>query len=343
MKSSVSQLVLASAVLAAVAVLGTPQGAEAQDPLKFALVPKTVDNPFFIESRDGCFQAAEASGGKFECLFEGPPITDGAQQLQVIQDLISRGVDGIAVSPADANIIAAGAEAAKAAGIPFITWDADLLAADQDLRTAFIGTSNYNIGVNLGQQVAALKPDGGTICIQSGGVAASNHNERMDGIRDTLGGFDNASTEAPGRRLEGENGWTESAQCPLFTEDDFALSIQQMEDIFTALPDLDAFVPTGGFEQFLPDANRAALTPFKDRLDSKDTIIVIADTLPIQLEQLSEGFSHANVGQCPFCMGEIAMEVLAGLIEGKQPEAEFIFTPLPVCTQENVDTCTAGL
>ncbi len=336
-----SQLVLAGGALAVAAVLGAPQDAEAQ--LKFALVPKTVDNPFFIESRDGCFKAAAESNGEFECLFEGPPITDGAQQLQVIQDLISRGVDGLAVSPADANIIAAGAEAAAAAGIPFITWDADLLPEDFELRKVFVGTSNYNIGVNLAKQIQAFKPDGGSVCIQSGGVAAANHNERMDGIRDTLGGFDNASTEPPGQRLEGENGWTEIEQCPLFTEDDFALSIQQMEDIFTGVPDLDVFVPTGGFEQFLPDANRAALTPFKDRLDSKETVIVIADTLPIQLEQLAEGWSHANVGQCPFCMGEIAMEVLLDLTKGNEPAEEFIFTPLPVCTQDNVDTCTADL
>ena len=33
-----------------------------------------------------------------------------------------------------------------------------------------------------------IKPKGGTICIQSGGAAAANHNERMQGIRDTLVG-----------------------------------------------------------------------------------------------------------------------------------------------------------
>ncbi len=341
MKFKLSSVVLAGGVLAVAAAFAMPQDAEAQ--LKFALVPKTVDNPFFIESRDGCFKAAAESNGAFECLFEGPPITDGAQQLQVIQDLISRGVDGLAVSPADANIIAAGAEAARDAGIPFITWDADLVPEDFGLRQVFVGTKNRDIGVNLAKQIQGFKPEGGSICIQSGGVAAANHNERMDGIRDTLGGFDDASTEPPGQRLEGENGWTELAQCPLFTEDDFALAVQQMEDIFTAVPDLDVFVPTGGFQQFLPDANRAALTPFKDRLDSKETVFVIADVLPIQLEQLKEGWSHANVGQCPFCMGEIAMQVLLDIVNGNPPAEEFIFTPLPVCTQENVDTCTQDL
>jgi len=315
---------------------GATSQAEAQ--LQFALVPKTVDNPFFIESRDGCMKAAEESNGAFECLYEGPPTTDGALQLQVIQDLISRGVDGIAVSPADADIIAGAVEQAEAAGIPVITFDADLKPADFGLRRAFVGTKNRDIGVNMAKELMKLKPNGGTICLQSGGVAAANHNERLDGIRDTLGGFDDASTTAPGERLTGQNGWTEIDACPLFTEDDFQLSIQQMEDIFTANPDLDAFLPTGGFEQFLPQANRAALAPFKDRLDSNKTVIVIADTLPVQLEQLKEGFSRANVGQSPFGMGFKAMTILQQIVNGEDVP-EFNFTALPVCTAENADTC----
>ena len=74
----------------------------------------------------------------------------------------------------------------------------------------------------------------------------------MQGIRDTLAG--KKSAEAPGDELTGQNGWTEVAGCPLYTDDDFAVANQQMEDILNKYPDLDAFVPTGGFPQFLPDA-----------------------------------------------------------------------------------------
>src|SRR5919107_554988 len=48
---------------------------------------------------------------------------------------------------------------------------------------------------------------GGTICIQSGGAAAANHNERMQGIRDTLANKKSASP--PGDKLNNTNGWTE--------------------------------------------------------------------------------------------------------------------------------------
>ena len=45
--------------------------------------------------------------------------------------------------------MAVAVQAAKEAGIPVITWDSDLLPENQDLRVAYIGTHNYEIGVNL--------------------------------------------------------------------------------------------------------------------------------------------------------------------------------------------------
>ena len=97
-----------------------------------------------------------------------------------------------------------------------------------------------------------IKPKGGTICIQSGGAAAANHNERMQGIRDTLSGTQERGVagRSPPRpeRLEG------SGRLPAYTDDDFARANQQMEDILAKYPNLDAFTPTGGFPQFLPDA-----------------------------------------------------------------------------------------
>ena len=86
------------------------------------------------------------------------------------------------------------------------------------------------------------KPKGGTICIQSGGAAAANHNERMQGVRDTLAG--KKSAEAPGEKLTGQNGWTEVDGCPQYTNDDFPLAMQMEQDLFDEDPKLDAFVAT---------------------------------------------------------------------------------------------------
>ncbi|WP_159716359.1 substrate-binding domain-containing protein [Geminicoccus flavidas] len=51
----------------------------------------------------------------------------GDEQFQVVQDLIARGVDGIAVPVANAPAIAKAAQAAKGGSIPFVTWGSDLL------------------------------------------------------------------------------------------------------------------------------------------------------------------------------------------------------------------------
>jgi len=207
------------------------------------------------------------------------------------------------------------------------------------MRVAYVGTKNYDIGVNLAKIVQKVKPQGGSICIQSGGAAAANHNERMQGIRDTLSGA--SGTTLPGERLTGQNGWTESDGCPLYTNDDFPLSVQQMEDILAKYPELDAFVPTGGFPQFIPQAYRRVAQKYKDRIDSGSLALVVADTLPVQMDILKDGLSLGQVGQRPFEMGYQAMFFLKDIKEGKTV-ADPSYTGLDVCTPDNIDSCIGG-
>lgn len=307
----------------------------------FALVPKNMNNPFFDQARDGCKKAEAESNGAFVCEYIGPGEHGGGdEQVQIVQDLIARGdVKGIGISPANAAAMAVAAQAAKDAGIPLITWDSDLLPENQDLRVAYIGTHNYEIGVNLAKRVQEIKPEGGTICIQSGGAAAANHNERMQGIRDTLAGV--SGTTSPGDRLTGQNGWTEAEGCPLYTNDDFPLAVQQFQDFMEANPDLDAFVPTGGFPQFVPDANRAAVEPYKPKIADGSLALVVADTLPTQIEQMKEGFSAGQVGQRPFEMGYKVMLAFQQMADGGAAPEDPTYTGLDVCTPETADTCIA--
>ena len=294
----------------------------------FALVPKAMNNPFFDFARDGCMAAAAELDG-VECLYIGPSEHTEADQIQVVEDLITRRVDGIAVSPSNATAMARALARANGVGIPAITWDSDLLAEDAALRMTYIGTENRAMGVEQAKLLQELKPDGGTICIQSGGPAAMNHNERMQGLRDTLAGAESAGP--PGDRLEGRNGWTEVAACPLYTNDDFPLAVQQMADILASEPELDAFAITGGFPQFVDQAYRQAVEPYRARIDSLDLVIVGADVLPMQLDLLAEGLSHGQVGQRPYAMGYRSMEVLLELVNGV-PVEDPIHTGLDVLT-----------
>jgi ribose transport system substrate-binding protein len=312
----------------------------AQAKYVFALVPKNMNNPFFDQARDGCKKAEAESNGAFECMYIGPGEHGGGdEQVAIMQDLVAKKVDGIAVSPSNAAAMAVAAQAAKDAGIPLLTWDSDLLPENKDLRVAYIGTHNYEIGTNLGKLVKAIKPNGGTICIQSGGAAAANHNERMQGIRDELAGKQSAAS--PGDPLTGQNGWTEAQGCPLYTDDDFPKAVQQFEDFMAANPNLDAFVPTGGFPQFIPDANRAAVGKYKDKIASKALALVVADTLPIQIDQMKEGLSLGQVGQRPFEMGYKTMMALKQMKDGGAPPTDPTYTGLDICTPETADTCIA--
>jgi ribose transport system substrate-binding protein len=329
------RLLTAAAALAAFVVLVSP--ADAQDKLRFALVPKAMNNPFFDLARDGC-KKAEEELGNVECVYIGPGEHTEAEQVQIVQDLVTQRVDGIAVSPSNAAAMASALKAAKDAGIPTLTWDADLLPEDSQNRSAFIGTKNYDIGANLAKLAQQLKPQGGKICLQTGGASAANHNERLQGIRDTLGG--RTGTTPPGEPLKDENGWTEVDGCPLITNDDGAVAVQQLQVILGKFGDLDVFITTGAFTQWSDNAFRQAIEPYKDKLGSKQLVFLAADTLDMQMAQLKEGLSHGQVGQRPFEMGRLAMHRLKELKEGKtlqDPE----YTGLDVCTNENADSCLA--
>jgi ribose transport system substrate-binding protein len=326
-----------TAIIAGLLAIGAA-GAMAQQKFTFALVPKNMNNPFFDQARDGCKKAESESNGAFECMYIGPGEHGGGEeQVQIVQDLVAKKVDGIAVSPANAAAMAVALQAAKEANIPVLTWDSDVLPENKDLRIAYVGTKNYDIGVNLAKIVQKLKPKGGTICIQSGGAAAANHNERMQGIRDTLSGKKSAAS--PGDRLNGENGWKEADGCPLYTDDDFPRSVQQLEDTLGKLPDLDAFVPTGGFPQFIPDAYRATVSKYKDRIDSGKLALVVADTLPVQMQLMKEGLSKGQVGQRPFEMGYKTMMFFKDMKGGKSGPTDPTYTGLDVCTPDTADTC----
>ncbi|MCB1491327.1 MAG: sugar-binding protein [Rhodobiaceae bacterium] len=324
---------IATAVVAAFALPGMAAAAD----YTFALVPKAMNNPFFDLARDGCYKAQEEMEG-VTCKYIGPGEHTELEQIQIVQDLISQGVDGIAVSPSNAPAMGKAVKAALDAGIPVMTWDSDFLPDDKANRSTYVGTKNYDIGVNLAKIAMGLHPNGGTVCLQTGGAAAANHNERLLGIRETLAG--EKLGDPPGSPLSGQGGWTEISGCPLITDDDGNKAVQGLTDILAANPDLTAFISTGAFTQWFDNAYRQAVEPYKAKMDSGEMSVIVADTLPMQMQQLKDGLSNGQVGQRPFQMGYMAMHILKDIKEGKSVE-DPIYTGLDVCTKDNADSCLA--
>jgi ribose transport system substrate-binding protein len=302
-----------------------------------AVVVKGLDNPFFEQINKGCQKwNAENAGSGYSCFYTGPASSaDEVGEVQIVQDLLQRpDVAAIAISPSNAPLMAKMLRE-QAPKIPIMTIDADLSTEDAALRATYLGTDNYLMGVKFAEHLKGLKPDGGTVCLQLGNVAAANINARAAGTRDTLAGSKGIE------RLNGEGGWTEIAGCPVFTNDQADLANQQMADTFTANPDLTAFMLIGGWAQFAPQAYAQVTDQVMPKLQDKSLVIVAGDTLPPQMEALKAGRSHVQVGQRPFEMGYRAPSVMLDLLNGKAVES-VIFTGLDECTQETADSCIGG-
>jgi ribose transport system substrate-binding protein len=296
----------------AVALMATPALAANY---RFVIVPKAMNNPFFDFARDGCLKRAKELGN-IECIYKGPVEHEPATQAQIIQDFVTQKVDGLAISVADVAAMTKSIEAAAAAGIPVITFDAD---APGSKRIAYIGTNNKEFGVALGKQLLKLRPDGGKYAMVSGGPGAKNLAERVDGVREALKG----------------SKWAEVAGSPTFCNDDPALAVQQMTDMRTATPDLAAIVPIGGWPMFAPEGFKAFASRSKKEIDSGKFTLVVADTLKMQLELLRDGYANALVGQRPFEMGEKAMDTLLAIKKGEKVP-EIVYTGLDLVTKDNV-------
>ena len=306
--------------------------ADAQSKKTLAVVVKGLDNPFFTVLGDGCaLWNKENPDSEFECLYTGPASSaDEAGEIQIVEDLINRGVAGIAISPSNAPAMG-NMLRAKKPPMPIMTIDADLAESDRELRSTYLGTNNYDMGVLMAKHLSGFKP-GGSVCLQLGNVAADNINARAQGFRDTISG------EKGLDRLTGQKGWTEIDGCPLFTNDQIDLANQQMSDTFIANPDLDAFILVGGWAQFGPSAYAQVTDQVKAKLDAKELIIIAGDTLPPQVDALKAGRSHAQIGQRPFEMGHRAPDVLIKLMNGESVE-DPLYTGLDECTAENIGKC----
>ena len=251
------------AAMTAAALTAGP--AHAADAYRFAIVPKSMNNPYFDLARNGCMAEAKKLG--ITCTYTGPVEQEPAQQVQIIQDLISQHIDGMAISVADPASVKRVIDQARKAGVAVITFDAD---SPDSQRQAYVGTDNKALGQALGQMLLKQHATPGDYALVSGGPAAQNLNERVQGVREVL----NAA------------GWKEVGGSPTFCNDDSALAVQQMTDLMTANPNLAAIVPVGGWPLFTQGAYAAFARAHRAAMAAGKFTIVSADTLPVELREV---------------------------------------------------------
>lgn len=161
---------------------GDNGSASAKKKLKLAFVANNAAT-FWTIARAGCMDAQKQLGD-VEVDFRIPSGGSAAEQQQALDDLLAKGVDGVAVSPIDpANQTALLDKVASQALL--ITQDSD---APNSKRVCYLGTDNTAAGVEAGKMIKEALPDGGKIMVFVGSMDAQNAKERFGGIKQELQG-----------------------------------------------------------------------------------------------------------------------------------------------------------
>src|SRR5689334_16718331 len=149
---------------------------------KLAFVTNNASD-FWIIARKGTEKAAKEIPG-IEVEFRIPADGTATEQQRIIEDLLSKQVQGIAISPVDpANQTAMLNQTADKALV--VTQDSD---APDSKRTCYIGTDNVAAGRQAGELLKEALPQGGKVMVFVGTLDAANARQRYQGLKEALAG-----------------------------------------------------------------------------------------------------------------------------------------------------------
>jgi ribose transport system substrate-binding protein len=174
-------LLCLAGVMAGCRSSGSP-GAEEGQTIRLAFVTNNSSD-FWTIARRGV-EKADAELPDVEAEFRMTADGTAAEQQRIVDDLLTRGVDGIAMSPVDPENQSALINATAKRTLVF-TQDSDAPGTD---RTCYIGTDNVAAGRQAGQLIRDAIPKGGSIMLFVGKLDARNAQERIQGIKEVLQG-----------------------------------------------------------------------------------------------------------------------------------------------------------
>jgi len=171
----------------------TPTSGEKRPALKAAnekiticLLPKKKGLPYFSSCADGALQAAKQLGN-VQLIYDGP--TDGSPEkaASMIDKWTLKGVDVIAVSPNDPNVLAPAMKKAREKGVHVITWDADGVPEAREffVNQATAREIGYALVDTMAKDLGGAEPDG-EVAIITATLTAANQNEWMKYMKERL-------------------------------------------------------------------------------------------------------------------------------------------------------------
>lgn len=144
--------------------------------VSIAIVPKSLGNPYFAATEVGAKRAGEELG--VDVSYVGSTESDAESQVNVLEDLINKKVDAIAVAPNDPDAVAPVLKKAREAGIKVITFDTD---SAEDSREYFVNPVEPEaVGRHMMTTLADLMGEEGEFAIVTGGLTSSNMNVWID-------------------------------------------------------------------------------------------------------------------------------------------------------------------
>jgi ribose transport system substrate-binding protein len=252
-------------------------------------------------------------------------------QTRRIEDLLTRGTQGIAISPINSANQADVLNKA-AAQTNLITQDSD---APDTNRLAYIGMGNYEAGLLCGETLRKAMPDGGKVMIFVGRSDQDNAVHRRRGFIDALleRKPDPNRNDPPGDEIKSDDG--KFIVVGTMTDQfDRAKAKANVEDTVTAHPDIAGMVGLFGY-------NPPCIIEGLERTNKLGKVKVVGfDEDFATLQAVKDGNLVATIVQNPYQYGYKSIEMLNELHKGNKsiiPESKFVDIPARVIDQSNVD------
>lgn len=292
---------------------------------EFSFVTNGVAS-FWDICKVGAEKAGADLGVKVSVLMPASGVVD---QKQMIEDMVIRGIDGIAVSPIDPDnqleVLNKAAASSK-----LITVDAD---APNAKRLMYLGMDNYKAGRMAGLLVKEAMPQGGSVAIFVGRIEQDNARLRRQGLIDELldRSPDAKRFDEPGAVIDGGR---YKILGTLIDQFDRAKAKTYVEDTITRTPDVGCMV---GLFAYNPPIILEAL----GRMNQLGKVKVVAfDEADETLEGVMAGHIHGTVVQNPYEYGYQSIKLLKAIAAGDNsviPESGFIDIPARMIRRDEVE------
>jgi ribose transport system substrate-binding protein len=305
-------LLCLAGVMAGCRSSGSP-GAEEGKTIRLAFVTNNSSD-FWTIARRGV-EKADAELAGVEAEFRMTADGTAAEQQRIVDDLLTRGVDGIAMSPVDPENQAALINATAKRTLVF-TQDSDAPGTE---RTCYIGTDNVAAGRQAGQLIRDAIPAGGSIMLFVGKLDARNAQERIQGIKEVLQGSNIRIIDVR----------TDDA--------DDVRAKANAADTLVRYPDIAGLVGLWSYN------GPAILSAVREAGKVGRVRIVAFDEADETLAGVRDGAIHATVVQQPYEFGYQAITRMAQAARGDLtfiPESKQIIVPTLVVDRGNVEEFT---